>query len=965
MRPIFTLSHLLFGALAFCVGLPESVAAPVAALPWECRWADTPPVIDGRADEAVWRRTAVITEFGQAWAAGAPRVREQTRVRLLWDREWLYFFAELDDAEVTADVREHDGPLWENDVFEIFLKPSADHPGYFEFEVNPFGAVLDAFFPGPESRKDRTQLRRGEFHLEVKVVVRGTLNDARDRDGGWSVEGRIPWSDLNAAGGRPAPGETWAVNLARVNGTGAATVLSSAASLTQPSFHRTDEYAALRFIGPEPIPRVVWENARLVGSPEGPTGYAVVPSWPRLEANSLVALAPASAAAAGWIWFIEQRDGRDGPMRLRRVRSDGDGTGAETLLELDDLAYSLVFHPRFAENGFVYLGVNGPRTTPPRFSRVVRYHVREGRPDPASRTAIIEWPSDGHNGCALAFSSDGHLFVSSGDGSSHSDLHRVGQAPRDLRAKLLRIDVDHPAEGRNYSVPRDNPFVDDARFAPETWAYGLRNPWRLTYDSLSGQLWTGENGQDSWEYAHLVRRGANYGWSTYEGGHRFIEHRPLGPHPVTGPTIEFSHAEFRSLSGGIVYRGKLLPELVGAYVFGDFGTGRVWAAKHDGARLEWSRELIDTPFALTHVTADAAGELILADYGSASGARATSGGIYRLGRAPVAPERDRPFPRRLSETGLFASLARATPAPGVLRYAINVPGWHDGASSEHFLALPNNGTLEVRLVKTWEAPNGTVLAQTLAREGRRIETRVLLKQQNDWAGYTYVWDAAQQDAELAEKAGADLQFGDGPWRVPSRAECMMCHSREANFALTLRSGQLNHGGQLAEWERRGLLEIDATAFERGRRSEERGGRAGRSQPGQRRAPPTSLLPGDRGNLPRFVPAQEVGAGLEVRARSYLAVNCAHCHTLNGGGNSAMNFEWSVPAERMQALGESPQHGDFGLAGARIIAAGDASRSVLVPRMAMRGPGQMPPVGSRVGDAEGMRLLIEWIQSRRE
>ena len=165
--------------------------------------------------------------------------------------------------------------------------------------------------------------------------------------------------------------------------------------------------------------------------------------------------------------------------------------------------------------------------------------------------------------------------------------------------------------------------------------------------------------------------------------------------------------------------------------------------------------------------------------------------------------RERPFPRRLSETGLFASLVSLSPAPGVLRYEINVPGWHDGASSEHLLALPPQGTIEVRPTRAWEVPNGTVLAQTLARAGRRIETRVLLKQQHDWTGYSYVWDGTQQEAMLAEKTGADLQLGDGLWRVPSRAECMMCHSREANFALTLKSGQLNHHDQLATWERLG------------------------------------------------------------------------------------------------------------------------------------------------------------------
>ena len=958
MRPACPRPLRLGAALIVATGLLS------AAEPLDVRWTDTPPVIDGKMDEAVWQQAPVIDRFLVPGPGEARPAREATRARLLWDRDWLYFCAELDDADVSADVKEHDGPMWRNDVFEIFLKPAEKYPGYFEFEVNPFGAVLDAFFPDADSRRDPGQLKKGEFHVEAKVAIRGTLNNAGDRDQGWTVEGRIPWSDFSSAGGRPAPGETWRFTLTRVNGAGRSQELSSVAPLSQPSFHRTEEYLPLRFAGAAGAPRVAWRNTRLIGSPEGPTGYAVSRIWPQFAARSMVTLAPVPGSE--WIWYVQQEGGWSGPTRLGRLRAGGDGADAEVLLEPDELVYSIEFHPRYAENGYVYLGANGPRSSQPRMSRVLRYQVRDGRPDPASRTVIIEWASDGHNGCALAFAKDGLLFVTSGDGSSTSDLHQVGQNPLDLRAKILRIDADHPSGRKNYSVPKDNPFVGDARFAPETWAYGLRNPWRLTYDAASDQLWCGENGQDAWESARLVRRGENYGWARYEGSHPFLQNRPLGPTPVTFPTLEFSHAEFRSLTGGIVYRGKTFPELVGAYVFGDFNTGRVWAAKHDGKRLEWAKELVDTPFAVTHVTTDAGGELVLTDYGSAISGREINGGVYRLVRATPTPAGAPAFAGRLSEAGLFADVGRQTPAPGVVPYAVNVPGWHDGATAEHFIALPPGGKIEVRANKGWDAPNDTALVQTLTRGGRRVETRVLLKQGNDWAGYTYVWDAAQRDAVLAAKAGAELELADGrPWRVPSRAECMMCHTREANFALTLQEGQINHGNQLLDWERREMLQADPGAFQRGRFGfGGRGGRGERAQTGQRRAPPSTLLPRLPDAMARYLPVDDKQASLEGRARSYLAVNCAHCHTPNGGGNSVMNFEWGASIERMQALGEKPQHGDFGLADARIIAPGEAGRSVLVPRVAMRGPGQMPPVGTRISDPDGMRLLVEWIQSKK-
>ncbi len=648
-------------------------------------------------------------------------------------------------------------------------------------------------------------------------------------------------------------------------------------------------------------------------------------------------------------------------MRLRRFRAGGDGSDAETLLELDDWAYNIVFHPRFSENGFIFIGMNGPQAKSPRSTRVLRYQVRDGRPDRASRTVIIEWSSNGHNGGGLAFDNEGMLFVTSGDGSIDSDTDQVGQETRGLRSKILRIDVDRPANGKLYSIPRDNPFVDDPRFAPETWAYGLRNPWRLTYDALSGQLWEGENGQDLWEYARLVQRGANYGWSRFEGSHPFRPSLAPGPHPVTFPTVEHSHSEFRSLTGGMVYRGKQFPELAGAYVYGDFNTGRIWAVKHDGSRIEWHRELCDTPLSITHLAADAEGELIVADYGTGNG-----GGIHRLVSLPKDPAATHSFPFKLSETGLFSNMAELTPAPGVLGYGINAPGWHDGAAAQYHLALPGDGVLELRPSKSWQAPDRTALAQTLVADGRRIETRVLLKQQNDWAGYSYVWNHDQTEAVLAEKAGADIELaGARPWRIPSRAECMMCHSRQANFALTLHDAQLNRADQLVKWERMGLLRVDPVGFGRDRPRDGERSRPGEVAEGQRGSRLSPLLPYHPDQLARFATPNDPHATLDHRARSYLGVNCAHCHTVYGGGNSLIDFDWFVSRKAMQAFDKPPQHGDFGLPEARVIAPGSAARSVIIPRISLRGPGQMPPLMTRSGDAEGVRLLVEWIESLRE
>src|SRR3954466_4278020 len=135
------------------------------------------------------------------------------------------------------------------------------------------------------------------------------------------------------------------------------------------------------------------------------------------------------------------------------------------------------------------------------------------------------------------------LYVSSGDGASDSDANLTGQDLSKLTAKVLRIDVDHPDPGKTYAVPKDNPFVDLKGARPETWAYGLRNPWRLTVDAKTGHIWVGNNGQDLWEQAYLIRKGDNYGWSVVEGSHPFYVNRKAGPTPFTKPTINHPHSE--------------------------------------------------------------------------------------------------------------------------------------------------------------------------------------------------------------------------------------------------------------------------------------------------------------------------------------------------------------------------------------------------------------------------------------
>jgi hypothetical protein len=214
---------------------------------FECRRATGPIVIDGKLDDAAWTGAVVIDDFRLPWLADAPRARKGTRARMLWDDDSLYVGADMDDADLYADITAHDGNTWENDVFEVFLKPAAEEPAYYEFHVTPANTRFDLFLPrrGHVGRFKAAQT----FAIESAVKLRGTLDQWADRDEGWSVEIRIPWADLAPTGGRPASGAEWRFALCRYDFDVAqeAPDLSTCAPLSKLSFHRHEDYARLKF----------------------------------------------------------------------------------------------------------------------------------------------------------------------------------------------------------------------------------------------------------------------------------------------------------------------------------------------------------------------------------------------------------------------------------------------------------------------------------------------------------------------------------------------------------------------------------------------------------------------------------------------------------------------------------------------------------------------------------------------
>jgi glucose/arabinose dehydrogenase len=252
---------------------------------------------------------------------------------------------------------------------------------------------------------------------------------------------------------------------------------------------------------------------------------------------------------------------------------------------------SLVFHPKYADNGrlFVYYTKSNPKR-----NAIVEFARSKDDPakvDPASEKLILEVAQKygNHNGSTLLFGPDGFLYASFGDGGLANDPDGNGQNLGTLLATIIRIDIDRPEESKPYSLPPDNPFLNTPGARPEIWAYGLRNVWRMSFDPPTGQLWAGDVGQNAWEEIDLIVKGGNYGWNIREGAHPFK--RGSAKTELIEPVVEYSHRDGLSITGGYVYRGTRNPRLVGAYLYADYASRKIWALRYENGKVTAHREV--------------------------------------------------------------------------------------------------------------------------------------------------------------------------------------------------------------------------------------------------------------------------------------------------------------------------------------------------------------------------------------
>jgi len=603
----------------------------------------------------------------------------------------------------------------------------------------------------------------------------------------------------------------------------------------------------------------------------------------------------------------------------------------------------MAFHPNFPTDPRVFLSYTTVASGQ-RVSHISAFRTTDGGAtlDAAGEEILlsVDQPESNHNGGNIAFGPDGFLYIGFGDGGGGGDDHGTdgnGQRLTTLLGKMLRIDVNGAAP---YAIPPGNPFASNSRCpaagrtsgeCPEIYAWGFRNPWRWSFDRSNGDLWVGDVGQSAWEEVDRVTLGGNYGWRCREGAH---DYNSSGTPACSGaslidPVAEYSHSLGSSITGGYVYRGSQPTALTGRYLFGDFGSGRIWAwIEESAAQPRQPTQLLDTDRTISSFGQGNDGELYVVDY---------YGALYRINFQTTSGGS---VPTKLSATGCVDPADARKPAAGLIPYDINAPFWSDGASKNRWIGLPEDSKITVGTSGDWDFPSGTVLVKNFSLGTRLVETRLFMRHPDGgWGGFTYEWNAEQTDATLL-RDGAVRDIGGQQWIFPSESQCSQCHTSAAGGALGLETAQLNRDLLYPQTSRNAneLFTLNHIAV---------------------LSPP---IP-DPATQPRMADPADTTAALGDRARAYLHTNCSQCHRPGGPTPSAMDLRYTTPLGQTGACDAPPQSGDLGLGpSARLIAPGSAATSIVVSRTNRRDANAMPPLASNVVDADGVALLTQWINS---
>jgi uncharacterized repeat protein (TIGR03806 family) len=672
-------------------------------------------------------------------------------------------------------------------------------------------------------------------------------------------------------------------------------------------------------------------------APPRPTpapGVGIQQVWPQLQFANPVAIRQAPDDASRW--FVVEKGGV-----VRTFPNDPNAAAATVFIDHTAKVNSsfnesgllgMAFHPNWSTNHQIFLSYTAPSATSPTNlkSTISRFTSSDGGKtvDPASEQVLLAFdqPYENHNGGNILFGPDGYLYIGFGDGGSGGDPMGNGQNVNVLFGKMLRINVD---SGSPYDIPPSNPFASGGG-AKEIYAWGLRNPWRWSFDRATGDLWLGDVGQNLYEEVDKIQLGGNYGWNTTEGLHCYAT-MPCDKGGIIDPLVEYDHTVGNCVIGGYVYRGSAIPSLVGTYIYGDNGVGAVWALTFDPITGKGVPVLLGNSGTNPSSFGEGVdGEIYLVPYGTPSV-------IRKL--VPTASPGPSSFPEKLSQTGCVDTGDATKPASGLIPYDVNTPLWSDGASKRRWLALPDGGKVHINDDGDFAFPIGTVLMKEFSLGGKRVETRLFMRHSDgDWAGYSYEWNDAGTDATLLP-ASLTKDVNGQTWLFPSRDQCLECHTLAAGRALGPEIIQLDRdytyagnrlANQLTTWDHIGLFD--------------------------------NPLPSPSPSPAPLVAPDSTNSTAEARARSYLHANCSFCHRPNSNGRGPADYRFSNSLMMLGVCNVAPTQGNLGVMGAKILDPQHPELSVISLRMHATDVNRMPPLATRVVDSVGAKDIDDWITS---
>ena len=688
-------------------------------------------------------------------------------------------------------------------------------------------------------------------------------------------------------------------------------------------------------------------------------------------------------------------------------------------------------HPHWADNGYIYLTYNTSVGTV-RLSRFTCQTTAPYTAGSELILIEQDCDDGVHNIGTCEFGADGYLYASFGDEGTQEDGHNNSQhVDRNLWSCLIRIDVDkkpgslppNPDPGSDpyagpdpggqtndadltiprigggssgearFAIPPDNPLIGAASFngialepgqvRTEIVVTGVRNPYQFSAEDTDNdgsvdQIWIGDVGRSGSEEVNLFHPGDNGGWGWREGdvaGVRSgdeLNGASESAATLTPPLWSYPHGggnfQGASITGGFIYRGNVLPDLTGKYIFADYVSGNIWSLESTGAAPVVERLAGET--AIVGLLQDPSnGDILLLDRGNTGTAQGT-GGIKRL----TLGTDDSTLPPTLSRTNFFADLSDLTPNPGGNFYEPNLRFWSDHAEKKRWFLINNTtDTVGYSQDEPWSYPAGMIWVKhfdyptewetfTRSIDGqphidrrpiagsprRRLETRFLIRNPAGSYGISYRWNhinsGIQTDASLADDHGEsfdiDITLDGNPtsatWEIPSRSNCMTCHTPEAGHALSFNTRQLNTTGTVAGAAGNLIASLASTGY-------------------------LADPPADPGTLPRHHRPDESGQSLESRVRSYLAVNCAYCHMAGGTGGGNWDGRAHLTLAQTGLINgipvDAPLNPDD-----RLVVSGEVQKSIIFNRVAgTNGYTRMPPLATHTVDLEGAQLIADWIK----